>query len=166
MPSGESENTMFKPDRTFKKLASKYGTCAYIYKDGVVLVERREVKSGEYSTNIEITHIWHAEIKLYSSNNGNEPIKRIVVHDAAELLSGIERIRVYFHNGSEKSKAENLELWSISCLAPNGMEWTRNACNLVADNFTIQPNPQERYTRFEGGDSVDCWTDGNVEIHN
>lgn len=156
---------MFKPDRKFKKLARQYRSCAYIYKDGVVLVERREVKSGNYTTEIEVVHVWHAEIKMYSRNNGNDPIKRIVVHNPEELLSGIEKVEVYFHNASEASKDAGLEVWGISCLAPNGMKWQRNVCNMISDNFTIQPNPQERYTNHDVCESVDSWTSGNIEVH-
>jgi len=146
---------MFKPDRKFKKLATQYGTCAYIYRDGISLFERRRVKSGQYETEININHYWPCDIRLHSGY-GDMKVKRIVVHNPEMLLSGLESVQVYYDGGSQKSKEKGLRVVSAHFKAPNGMEWNALDTDFLSMAITVQPSPLN-FGTYSGPDSIaDC----------
>jgi hypothetical protein len=166
---------MFTPDRTFKKLFHGYThNCAYVYKDGIAVLEERIVRSGKYEARIEVWHVWRAEIKMYThgwgwgENDYGQKVKRMVVHDGRELLSGLERVDFYFHNSSEASKRDGISVWTIEFYAPNGMNWSHNCIPQLADNITVQPNPQDNYgMTYSGPDSIEyILQTESVELHN
>ena len=142
---------MFKPDSTFKRLAKHYNNCAYVYRDGIMVWEKRTVKSGNYTTEISINHFWPCEIVLrsqdYNAKFSSDGMKcrRVIVSNPAELLSGLERIEVHYHNGSDHSREVNLQVTTVVLYAPNGMEWTHNVTNVLSDNITPQPNTFSDY---------------------
>lgn len=165
---------MFTPDKTFKKLAKSDSSrsCAYVYKDGVALLEDRRVHSGTYSTELEVWHVWKTEIPLRSRGDGEMKCKRIVVHNPAELLSGLESVEVWYNNHSEASKRDGIRITTVVLHAPNGMEWHDDLLPQIASNLTVQPNNLDAFgASYTGPDSIDSVVEmlkadySNVENH-
>jgi hypothetical protein len=94
----------FKPDLTFKRIANGYRNCAYIYDDGILAVERKEIKVGKnQTTSVSIWHLWRCNIKL-TVFRGDNKIARVVCHNASVLLDGIKSFESYRDNASESMK--------------------------------------------------------------
>ena len=136
---------MFKPDSTFKKLAKDYQNCAYVHRDGIVLWEKRAIKSSKYSAEVNVYHVWPCEIRMQASRYGikeycsvADTVQRLVVHNPSELLSGLESVEVYYNNASESMRDKGLACTSVYLTAPNGMRWSHDIFTFLSSNITVQ----------------------------
>lgn len=169
---------MFKPDATYKKLAQHYHACAYVYPDGVMLIERRDAKAGKYSKEIEVNHFWPCEIRItsedykvnqYGSRDGMK-CKRLVIHNPLMLLSGLESVRVAYESASEHSREKGLHLAHLRFSCPNGMQFEALELDCLSGDVTVQPNYFHSWGNGEIGTLADAIKYSrehyeNVEIH-
>jgi hypothetical protein len=133
----------FKPDNKAKKLLSNYfDTCAYVYPDGVIIREKKTLKQGKYSKQIEVNHVYKCGIKLYRTNykdQDDRPITRIVCHDTTTLLDGVKQFNYYANNCSTAMEKQGLSCNSLTLITLNGArhradDWP----DLLGSAYTVQ----------------------------
>ena len=148
---------MFIPDSRFKKLAKQYGACAYVYKDGVVIHEELTAKAGKYETSIKVVHAYPAEIKIVSRDwaegkswNGSDSMqaRRLVVHNAKMLLSGLAAVKINYNTSSQASKEHGLTLTGVTFTLPNETEFSFHLTNWISQDVVVQPDYVGSYYNY------------------
>ena len=93
---------MFKPVG-MKKILAGFDVCAYVYSDGVVILERKTIRHYGESFKKEFAHIFECDIPVNRFQYGSREFNgRLVIHNASLLIDGIERIDLY--KGEETKK--------------------------------------------------------------
>lgn len=81
---------------------------AYVYSDGIVLLEKRQVGSGKYKKEVEIAHIFPGEVKLYGYNYDDtgfyDKIHSLICHNPNILLSGIKQAKIVVNDKSDNMR--------------------------------------------------------------
>lgn len=155
----------FKPDKKIQKILAQYGSYAYVYRDGVILVEKKSVKiDKEHSTEIELTHVFPCLIDFrvydylqwpYSSKEIRENVKRLVIHDTKLIVCGLEQVEIAFTNSSEYAKEKGITINQIHFYSDLGMVWTvTNIPELISSGVSIQPDHTEKYTNHDADNSI------------
>jgi len=140
----------------------------YVYNDGIVLLEKRQVGSGKYKKEVEIAHIFPGEIKLagrqYSDDYAlYDKIHSLVVHNPETLLSGIQSARITVNDKSENmrnlgSVTNNV---MVEWITENGAIFTiRQYAFLHSDiqvRFEDVTNPVNQFITASGKGSVNEW---------
>jgi hypothetical protein len=102
----------FKPDSFARKLLlNSWDTVAWLYPQGLVIREKKTLKQGKYSSQIEVYHIYPCKINLIRTNykdTDSRPISRVVCHDGKTLLDGIKQVEYYSNNCSTAMEKRNL----------------------------------------------------------
>ena len=131
---------MYKPTAKDRKILAQYQTCAYIYKDGIAIKERRQLRSGKFTEDIDIWHLRPCDIRISATNAREDggAIGRIVVHDAKTLIDGLAAIEVYFNNCSERMKELGQTCDTLKLVTPAGAEHDTDIFSFMAADFTIQ----------------------------
>lgn len=157
---------MFTPTSKLKKILGTYGTCAYIHRDGVVILERKEVKvKGGNSANIEVWHIVPCAIRIserdYSKNyswSDAPKVDRLVIHDCSLIANGFDAIDVIFSNCSDSTKQLGIVINQVK-FTQGYHTWTDTSiANMFGSAIAIQPNPYERWSS-NGDKSVTAYLD-------
>lgn len=128
----------FKPDNVFKRIVKGYSFnhCAYIYPDGILLIEHKTVKSGKYETTIDVNHIWNCHIPIRETN-GFKRVTRIVCHNSTVLLDGISSIGIYYNNNSTAMERLNVTCNTLTLITLSGAEH-RMDLDFIIGNTTIK----------------------------
>lgn len=151
---------MFRPNARDRKLLMR-ARVAYIYKDGVVVIEEKEIGPRALRTRVEIVHIYPGEIRLHSVDymNGRDfgPVRSIVVHYPRWLCSGVEAVKVAYGNSSPASKDAGVpDVTTVLLYAPNGLEVADSQMPFFVAHLAAKPNPQD-YSYGEGTDTIESW---------
>jgi hypothetical protein len=151
---------MFKPTNQIKKILGKYGNYAYIYNDGVIVVEKREIKVSKdnYST-LNIWHILPCDTKIrvidyanhYNSLNSiQNSVRCLVIHDGNLIANGFSTVEVAFNAGSpgttEKSIVINQVNFTNDLHCWRALEMSENKQIIYSSGITIQPNPYDKWS--------------------
>lgn len=150
---------MFKPKAKTRKLLEK-ARAAYVYKDGIVVWEERQARSGKLTTRLDVYHVFPCETPIRSSDYANEswgsgPLrgaaKSVGFHDPKLLLSGLDRVEVSYNSKSEAMERRGLNCTSVSLYTANGMEIRFNLWPFVSSQVWVSPDPINR--PYASGDS-------------
>lgn len=149
---------MFKPSQKIKKILGTWRNCAYIHRDGIVILENRdiEVEKGIYS-KIEIWHIIPCEICIRGYDYTENTTKRInclVCHNPSIIANGLEEAYISFGSGSDKTKRDGIKVNRIEF--KNGAHtWTETILvDLLYSSVTIQPDHTQQFQTGEGNSSI------------
>ena len=93
---------MFKPVG-MKKVLAGFDVCAYVYSDGVAILERKTIRQYGGSFKKEFAHVFECDIPINRFHYGDREFNgRLVIHNASLLIDGIERIDLYKGEGTKK----------------------------------------------------------------
>lgn len=149
----------FKPTKAISKLLGIYGNYAYIYNDGVIVVEKKEIKLAKdtYKT-VELWHAIPCETRIrvvdyayrYESGKGIPQVRCLVVHDGRLIANGFDRVEVQFNVGSLGTKEKSLVINAVKFSLGNH-EWrtqeiSENRTIIFGSGITIQPNPYDHWS--------------------
>ena len=146
----------FKPDNGAKKLFTKSGSwnCAYVYTDGVIMVESRTCKSGKITFDKRFSHIFPCDIPVYVlSPPCNGFNGRLVVHNPSILADGIQRIEIYLDNKSQAMEQMGITCNTVNIITQSGMKIREHIFPFISSEVTIQ---NESKQSIEGWDDVDA----------
>lgn len=120
------EKVGFIADGVKKCLAgNRWDAVGYLYRDGVVILERRPIKTQGMEVKHEFIHIFPCPLGIYISNYEDTYHKTfrgcIVVHNATLLIDGLKTVEVYYHNASESMKEKGIECITVTLNTQSGM---------------------------------------------
>lgn len=137
---------MFQPNAKVRKVLAK-ARAAYVYPDGVVVWEEKTARNGKYETKIDVYHVFPCDISFYSSdyseNWGSGPTKAhsLTVFDPKLLISGLDNIRIAYHNQSDAMKERRIDSTGVYLFMPNGMEVHINIFPFLSGQVKVNPDP-------------------------
>ena len=138
---------MFKPNSKAKKLlqaADRTMSAAYLYPDGVVIVEKQSVKAkgAKERNQVEVAHVYHCPIKFFTNANDDDlTCRRIVVYDPLMILHGVEFVDVYYHGGSKAMKKRDIDCVSVRLTTPDGGHVRDTMLPFLCSELAAQPTP-------------------------
>lgn len=150
---------MFTPDKKMKKVLGTYGNYAYIFNDGLIIVEKKEIKIEDSYTTIEVWHIFPLEIKLSSvdyksgwMDRSNSPkVYCLVIHNANIIANGFDSLEIAFNASSLGTKEHGINVHQIKFML-GYQEWrqislTDSSNTVIYDSsIAIQPNPYDKWS--------------------
>lgn len=140
---------MFKPNAKTRRLLAK-ARAAYVYKDGIVVWEERQARSGKLTTGIDVYHVFPCDTPIRSSDYANEswgsgPMQgkaaSIGFHDPKLLLAGLERVDVSYNSTSPRMVERGINCTSIHLQAANGMQIDINCFPFLSTKAWVSPDP-------------------------
>lgn len=152
---------MFKPSAKIKKILANYGNYAYIFNDGVIVVEKREIKieKDNYS-KLDIWHLIPCETKIrvvdyakkYEFSTSAPEVRCLVIHNGSSIANGFDTVEVLFSAGSLGTTEKNLVIDTVR-FYQNGHTWSEKSifdvnsrqC-IYGGDITIQPNPHDKWS--------------------
>ena len=150
-----------------KKLFTKKGSydCAYIYTDGVILVEERNCKSGKQTFTKQFSHIFPADIPIWITNPLNTMksesfIGRLVIHNPSILIDGIEHIEIYFNNKSNTMESMGITCHTVTIRTQSGMKIREHIFPFLSADIAIQ---NESKMSIQSWDKLDAIWHGKKE---
>lgn len=127
---------MYKPDSKMKKLlaAKDYRdniSAAYVWPDGIVLVEERTVPIGEgYNTTVRIRHAFATEVTIRRHALDDNyrctslPVDYVYMYQPAILFYGVQSIVFTTAQGTEAMKAHNVTTTACELITADGIRTT------------------------------------------
>lgn len=166
---------MFKPTKAEKKLLCRVQV-AYVHKDGIAVWEQRRVKSGKFSTSIDVWHIFPCAIDFHVTDYGGEnrfgeyrqpdDVSRLVIHHPRMLAAGLESVRIAFGNSTEVMRERGGLNCTTTILSMEELEFTIDKVHgLIGGSVTVQPDPYDTYTSAAPASIRDYLENENVEVH-
>lgn len=134
----------FQPDATIKKIIQKdkVGQVGYLYRDGVVIVEKRTIKASKEVFEKEFVHIFPCELGIYANksiyDSSSTFVGRLVVHDPSVLLDGVREASVYYENKSKAMEERGLSCDTVTIKTQMGMKIKDDIFPFLSSIFTIQ----------------------------
>ena len=140
----------------------------YVYSDGIVLLEKRQVGSGRYKREAEIAHIFPGEIKLagrqYSDDYAlYDKIHSLVIHNPDTLLSGIQSARITVNDKSENMQKLGTVTNNVMVewITDDGAIFTIHQYAFLYSDIQVRfedvTNPVNQFITASGKGSVNEW---------
>jgi hypothetical protein len=140
------EKRGFIPDASIKKIILRDGATSngYLYRDGVVIVEKRNIKSGKEEFQKEFVHIFPCELAIHIHNPFNVSfVGGLVIHDPSVLLDGVREVSVYFNNKSTSMEERGITCNTVTIRTQSGMKIKDHIFDFISSNVTIQNEQKE-----------------------
>lgn len=154
---------MYKPDSKTRRLilAESYNSgiqAAYIYRDGVVLFEKRAVKVSENaSATIDVYHIYPCEVELHPDKYPTKDelrINRIVCTRPADIFYGVQRVTLQ-QCQTDHLRDRGIRAYTITLRTADGIDINHMGIYEGIDaGITVQPHPGAPYTSHTAPDSI------------
>lgn len=146
---------MFTPTAKIRKMiVNGQIDSGYIYRNGIVLRERKTVKlTKDQDTTVTITHVFPCEIYIDACDHGNSnnwataKVNRIVLHDANLIAYGVRSVHVTLGNGSNATREKGISLTDVAITTSDGVRLSsRSVNNLTCGGAEPQPNTYQHYS--------------------
>ena len=121
---GTMEDKMFKPNAKIRKLLAD-ADAAYVFRDGVIIKDRKTVGNGNYKASAEVYYIVPCEIDFYVGSRGPSSTQGhtdqgLTVYDPKVLIHGLRTIELWWNNKSDAMKERGIICDSITLITPHG----------------------------------------------
>lgn len=140
----------------------------YVYSDGIVLLEKRQVGAGKYKKEVEIAHIFSGEVKLVGRQYSDDyalydKIHSLVVHNPETLLSGIQSARITVNDKSENMRKLGTVTNNVMVqwITDDGASFTMHQYAFLHSDIQVRfediTNPVNQFITASGKGSIDEW---------
>lgn len=151
---------MYKPSAAMKKILGTYGNFAYLYKDGLIVVEKKELKIAKDSyTTIQVWHIIPFSVKWYVRDYANFPnsleassVQCLVIHDPKLIANGFDKVEILFNAGSIGTKEKDLAISKVRFtlgyqeFSSTTIYEKSSRTVLYGASIAIQPDPNDKWS--------------------
>jgi len=132
--------------------------CAYIYRDGVVLFERRAVKvSADANATLDVYHIYPCDIELHPDKYPTKDelrINRVVCTQPQDIYYGVQRVTLT-QCQTDHLRDRGIKAYTISLRTADGIDIRHMGIYEGVDaGITVQPHPGVPYTSYTAPDSI------------
>jgi hypothetical protein len=142
----------------------------YVYNDGIVLIENRQVGSGKYKKEVEIAYIFPGEIILTGTTYSDEyalydKIHSLVIHRPEMLLSGVQSARITVNDKSENMRKLGVITNNVMVqwITDDGAIFTMHQYAFLHSDVQVRfenvTNPVNQFITASGKGSVNDWRD-------